>query len=84
MYCLAGRPEYVVWGSIYSAPTRKQISETNYLAPSVVARLRLVRVVLLPKKIPIVWIQEIGCPCRSLIHGSALCGFQRSSGMPAR
>ena len=35
-------------------PTRKQTSETDYLASSVVAHLRLVRVVLLPKKIPVV------------------------------
>lgn len=84
MSCLAGRSECVVWGFLCSAPTRKQISETNYLASSVVARLRLVHMVLLPKKIPVVGMQEIGCPCRPFIHGSALCEFRRTSGMPAR
>ena len=33
-------------------PTRKQISETDRLASSAVARVRLVRVALLPEKIP--------------------------------
>lgn len=37
-----------------STATRKQISETDCLASSAVARSKLVRVVLLPKKTPVV------------------------------
>jgi hypothetical protein len=44
-------------------PTRKQISETDCLASSAVARLRLVRMVLLPKKI-------LGVGCRQVCVGA--------------
>jgi hypothetical protein len=50
--------------AICSAATRKQISETDYLASSVAAHLRLVHEVLLPKKIPVVGRRRWGVGCR--------------------